>query len=196
MSGPDFSRVGVVDEEELVDAKDLVDNLLHDIQLGLEERGVPAPAKPRTEAAPLADIDITKLTNNELATIYTQYVAYTAYIGDQLAQVEGQEECTKKLLKDTLANLKNALFAKGHKGPEATAAAIRDPLYVGLDKEHAKLFFIKALTKRRYDGFVAQAAALSRCIELRKLDFEQARRDGNTGYASRPTPRGFGPRNK
>lgn len=190
---PDFSRVGIIDEDDVMSAKEKIDDLLNYVKADLKTRGIPDPARPSSEPVPLADTDVTLLTNNEVAGLYTQYVAFTAYIGDELAQTEGLEECTKKLLKDTLAKLKEAQHVKGLKGAEATAAAMVDPLFQDLSMEHMKLFFIKAVLKRRYDGFVAQAAALSRCIELRKLDAEHNRRENNFGYAGKKaSPKGFG----
>ncbi len=190
MQGPDFRRVGIIDEGKLSAAKKKIDDLLEEVENALEERGIPEPLQPDSHPQSLANLDITKLTNLEVATLHTQYVAYAAYIGNELAKIEGLEEMAKKMLKDTLAELKDALFAKGSKGPEATAAAMRDELHRELDMEHAKLFFMKAIMKRRYSGYVKQAQALSRTIELRKLEFEQTRRDTNIGLTKKPG--GFG----
>lgn len=190
---PDFSRVGLVDEESIFEAQKQVDQLLEDVEADLKRRGVLNAPRPTGHPRPLADVDITDLTNNELASLYTQHVAYGAYIGDELAKIEGLEAHAKKMLKETLASLKDAQFAKGVKGPEVTARAMNDPLYGAMDMAHLRLFFMKAILTRRYQGYTAQAAALSRTIELRKLDFEQSRRDNNLGYPGKQgAPRGFG----
>lgn len=191
--GPDFSRMGTISEKKIEEAKHRVDDMLTQVKADLDRRGIPEPIRPKNHPKSLADVELAELTNAEVASLYSQYVAYSAYIGDELAQIEGMEEMAKKLLKDTLGELKDALFAKKMKGPEATAAAMKDELYRALDMEHAKLFFMKAIMKRRYRGYIQQAAALSRTVELRKLDFEQNRRDGNLGLGGkRPAPRGFG----
>lgn len=196
MAGPDFSRMGAIDEKKLTDAKERIDRMLQEVEETLESRGVLEPPRPEGHPEPLANLDITALTNDQVASLYTQYVAYASYIGDELAKIEGLEEMAKKLLKDTLAELKDALFAKGIKGAEATSAAMKDEVYRELDMEHAKLFFMKAIMKRRYKGYVTQAAALSRTVELRKLDFEQLRRNDNLGRGKPPpgfgAPRGLG----
>lgn len=190
---PDFSRVGIIDEDDIGEARGRIDALMRSVQAELDARGIPEPPRPKAHPASLADVDITLLTGNQLANLYTQYVAYAAYIGDEVAKIEGLEESAKKMLRETLAELKDAQFAKGLKGAEATAAATKDVLYKDLDMEHMKLFFMKAIMKRRYKGYITQAAALSRTIELRKLDFEQTRRDGNIGFSGkRGAPRGFG----
>ena len=189
---PDFSRVGLIDDNLIDDARQRLDGLMATVEEEMEMRGIPQPPRPTTHPQSLADTDITTLTNSEVASLYTQYVAYSTYIGDELARIEGIEESAKKMLKDTLAELKDAQFARGVKGAEATAAAMKDPVYQALDQEHMKFFFMKAILKRRYTGYVAQAAALSRTIELRKLDFEQTRRDGNVGFRANPVGRGFG----
>lgn len=195
---PDFSRVGLIDEEEVVvSAKERIDTILADVEEELDRRGIPTPPRPSAHPKPLADTDITLLTNADISSLYTQYVAYACYIGDELAKIEGLEEGAKRMLRDLLANLKDAHFNAGLKGAEATSAAMKDPLYSGLDLEHNKLFFMKAILKRRYRGYITQAAALSRSIELRKLDFEQTRRDGNLGYGYKTgaprAPASFGP---
>lgn len=185
--------MGIIDEQNIDDAKSKIDAMLRNVTAELNARGIPEPPRPKNHPEPLADLDITAMTNVQVSSLYTQYVAYAAYIGDELAKIEGLEESAKKLLKDTLAELKDAQFARGVKGAEATAAAMRDPLYRELDTEHAKLFFMKAIMKRRYKGYITQAAALSRTIELRKLDFEQTRRDSNLGVAGKTaSPKGFG----
>lgn len=192
---PDFSRVGIIDEGRIGVARERIDTLMKSVEAELEARGIPEPPRPKTHPLSLADIDITLLTGNQLANLYTQYVAYAAYIGDEVAKIEGLEESAKKMLREVLAELKDAQFTRGMKGAEATSAATKDPVYKDLDMEHMKLFFMKAIMKRRYKGYVTQAAALSRTIELRKLDFEQTRRDGNLGFPGKQgAPRGFGSR--
>lgn len=192
--GPDFSRMGTISEKKVAEAKKRVSDMLEQVKMELDRRGIPEPVKPSNHPKSLADVDLAALTNAEVSSLYSQYVAYSSYIGDELAQIEGMEEMAKKILRDTLGTLKDSLFAKGIKGAEATAAATKDALYQALDMEHAKLFFMKAIMKRRYRGYISQAAALSRTVELRKLDFEQTRRDGNLGFGGkRPAPRNFGP---
>lgn len=193
--GPDFSRMGTISQRKVEEAKERVNEMLAAVTEELERRGIPEPPRPNSHPKSLADTDITAMTNAEVANLYSQYVAYSSYIGDELAKIEGLEEMAKKLLRDTLAELKDAQFTKGVKGAEATAAATKDGLYRALDMEHMKLFFMKAIMKRRYKGYISNAAALSRTIELRKLDYESIRRDGNVGLGNnkRPAPRGFGP---
>lgn len=193
MNTPNFGRMGVVDEEQLGAARAKLDTLMQDVEADLEQRGILDAPRPDNHPKALADLDITLLTNNELASLYSQYVAYGAYIGDGLAKVEGLEEAAKRFLRDVLSELKEAQFVKGMKGAEATSAALQDPLYKDYDLEHTKLFLMKTIMKRRYDGYKDQAAALSRSIELRKLDFEQSSRDNNLGYpGKRAAPHGFG----
>lgn len=196
--GLDLDRLPIIDGGKAREAKERIDSLLADVQMELEARGIPEPLKPKNHPQPLADMDIAALTNAQIGGLYAQYVAYASYIGDELAQIEGLEEAAKKHLRDTLAELKDAAFVRGLKGAEATSAAMKDELYRSLDLEHMKLFFMKAIMKRRYRGYTSQAAALSRTIELRKLDFEQTRRDGNIGFGGkRPaTPSGFGAKKK
>lgn len=196
VAAPDFSRMGAISEKKVQEAKAKIDKMLAEVEAELEARGIPEPPRPTNHPRSMADTDVTTMTNAEVANLHTQYVAYSSYIGDELAKIEGLEEMAKKLLRDTLAELKDALFAKGTKGAEATAAATRDGLYRALDMEHMKLFFMRAIMSRRYRGYISTAAALSRTVELRKLDYESTRRDTNLGLGhKRPsTPQGFGPK--
>lgn len=197
--GLDVSRQGIIHEDE-VDARRLrTERLLEDVMGELENRGIPPVPRPSGHPTPLSEVDIVTLTNDGLTTLYAQYAAYSSYIGDQLAQIEGAEEDAKKNLRETIAHVKDALFAKGKKGAEVTSAALNDPLVEELSLMHMKYFFMKAIMKRRYKSYITQGAALSRSIELRKLDMEMTRRVGNLGHSGRrppiPTPGGFGTKN-
>lgn len=152
--------------------------------------GIPEMPRPKNQPTPLADLDITALTNLELSALHAQYVSFAVYMGEQLAKIEAQEDNTKRAVKDHAAMLKDQLAASGKKGPEIMAGVLEDEDYKALDLEHQKLFFMKSILKRRYSGFVKQGATLSRNIELRKLDFEQTLRASNIG--KRAAPRGFG----
>lgn len=165
-------------------------SLLEDAEEALRELGIPEMPKPKNQPPPLADLDITLLTNLELAGLHSQYVSYAVYMGEELAKIEAQEDNAKRILKDHAAMLKDQFLAAGKKGPEIQAAVLENEDYKALDLEHQKLFFMKSILKRRYSGFVKQAATLSRNIELRKLDFEQTLRTSNIG--KRAAPRGFG----
>jgi len=191
--GLDLSRTGVVHEKDLEARRTRTEELLRSVNEDLAERGIPEVPRPAGHPRPLAEVDITTLTNDELTTLYAQYAAYSSYIGDQLAQIEAAEEDAKRNLRETIAAVKDSLFSKGMKGPEATAGAMKDPLVEELSLLHMKYFFMKAIMKRRYKSYVTQGAALSRSIELRKLDMEQTRRTGNLGKRSQmPVPGGFG----
>ncbi len=165
-------------------------SLLEEAEEALRELGIPEMPRPKNQPTPLADIDITILTNLELAGLHAQYVSYAVYMGEELAKIEAQEENTKRMVKDHAAMLKDQLTAAGKKGPEVMGAVLENEDYKALDLEHQKLFFMKSILKRRYSGFVKQAGTLSRNIELRKLEFEQTLRTSNIG--KRPAPRGFG----
>jgi len=189
MNGLDLSKVGFVDPKAVISGQQRIENILDIAEGELARRGIPESPRPKNVPAVLADTDITTLSNNQLANLYMQYVAYGAYLGNELAKIEVMEAAAQKLLKDTLVELKDACISKGVKGTEATASALRDPIYKEIDFEHLKLFFMKAILKRRARGYSTQAAVLSRTIELRKLDFEQSRRDTNIGLAKKG---GFG----
>jgi hypothetical protein len=191
--GLNLSRAGIVHEKDLEARRNRTEKLLEEVNNELAHRGIPEVPRPSGHPKALAEVDITTLTNDELTTLYAQYAAYSSYIGDQLAQIEAAEEDAKRNLRETIAEIKDALFAKSMKGPEATAAAMKDPMVEELSLLHMKYFFMKAIMKRRYKSYVTQGAALSRSIELRKLDMEQTRRTGNLGRRpSLPTPGGFG----
>lgn len=195
----DLSRVGAISEKSVNEAQAKIFAMLDDAKNELTRRGILDMPKPKNHPLPLADMNVNDLTNSEVAGLYTQYVAYASYIGDELAEIECLEEAAKRMLRETLGKLKDAQFAKGLKGAEATAASISDPFYQELDFEHLRFLFMKNIMKRRYRHYTSQASALSRTVELRKLDFESQRRDINIGRgrppaAKMPAPTGFGAR--
>lgn len=164
--------------------------LMDEVEAALREMDIPEMPRPKNQPTPLADIDITLLTNLELSSLHAQYVSYAVYMGEQLAKVEALEDHAKRMVKEHAAVLKDQFTAAGKKGPEIMAAVLADEDYKALDLEHQKLFFMHSILKRRYSGFVKQASVISRSIELRKLEFEQQLRSNNVG--KRPAPRGFG----
>jgi hypothetical protein len=191
--GLNVSRVGIVPEKDLDARRNRTANMLETVKQELLDRGIPEVPRPVGHPKSLAEVDITLLTNDELATLYAQYAAYSSYIGDQLAQIEAEEADAKNNVRETAAMVKDALFAKGKKGTEVSAAAASDPLVLELNALWLKLLFMKSIMKRRYKSYITQGAALSRSIELRKLDMEQTRRTGNLGRRPAiPTPGGFG----
>lgn len=192
----DLSRVGAISEKGITAAQARITAMLDEAKNELARRGIMDMPRPKNHPEPLADMNVNDLTNSQVAGLYTQYVAYASYIGDELAEIECLEEAAKRILRETLGKLKDSHFAKGMKGAEVTAAATSDPFYMELDFEHLRLLFMKNIMKRRYRHYTSQASALSRTVELRKLDFESQRRDSNIGRG-RPsaikTPAGFGP---
>ncbi len=189
----DLGRMGAISEKGISAAQARITNMLDEAKNELARRGIMDMPRPKNHPEPLADMNVNDLTNSQVAGLYTQYVAYASYIGDELAEIECLEEAAKRILRETLGKLKDAHFAKGTmKGAEVTAAAISDPFYQELDFEHLRLLFMKNIMKRRYRHYTSQASALSRTVELRKLDFESQRRDSNIGRGRPPGPTGFG----
>lgn len=192
-----LGAMSVISERAVSEGQSRIYRMLADVKAEIAKRGIHDAPRPANHPRALADMDMNLLTNDELANLYTQYVAYASYIGDELSEVECLELAAKKLLKETLGELKDAEYVKGLKGGEATNAAIKNPLYKELDLEHTTLFFMLSIMKRKYTHYVKQAAALSRNVEVRKLDFENQRRDNNLrrgGQIKQPAPTGFGPK--
>lgn len=187
-----LGRIGTISEKGVSSAQEMIQGMLTEAKDEMKARGILDAPRPKNHPEPLADLDINSLTNQEVASLYTKYVGYSSYIGDELAEVECLEHAAKKLLRETLGELKDAQFVKGVKGAEATTAAMKNPLYKELELEHTRLYFMTTIMKRKYSHYVQQAKALSRTVELRKLDFENHRRDSNIGRGKTPSPTGFG----
>ena len=175
--GLDLSKAAIIDEEDLTLNLVSVD----DIEADLRKRGLKAFAKPEDQPQGLADIDVNELTNDALAGLYSKYIAYQAYLSTEVARAKVHKSAADRNLKTVTAALKSAFHAKGVKEKEISESVRLHPLYTEHDAAYAHARYTFEILESYDRAYGKQAAALSRCVELRKIELEQSRREGNLG---------------
>lgn len=175
-------------------------DILADVQRSVRNMGLPEYPKPEGTAPPLGNLDSAALSNRELERYYTSYVAYAAYIGPKVAEAEAAYRISGSNLKQIAANLETQMYASKVPKAEVKAKVLNNPVWIEQELEHLKLFATKTILESHMSSYSNQAKALSRCIELRKMEFESenrangigaykgpARQQGRPGSFARPT---------
>lgn len=156
-------------------------DILQEIQEEAARMGLPPYPKPSSAPKALSDIDVGELSNRELETQMAKYVGYASYLMPKLAEAEAAYKIATANLKSIKASLKVSLFKDGIPKNEIEARVIESPEYAEQDLELLKLFATKEILDAHYKAYSKQAQALSRFVELRKLEFEQSLREHNVG---------------
>jgi desulfoferrodoxin (superoxide reductase-like protein) len=195
--GLDLREAAVVDDEQLEMRAESVYDMLDTIKSQMQDQlGVDDMPAPKDLPKPLAEVDVASIGNRELGAIYTQYVAYSVFLNSRLAEMISLEKAARGNLKKATAEIKNQLRADGVKAADIAARVETHPVYEEYYIEWLKLFMMKEILEARYKAYRDMAAALSRNVTLRELEFEQQRRDSNVQSSkgsSRPR-RSFGGR--
>lgn len=181
--GLDLNEAAIVDVEEL----DLNLVTIEDIEAELEKKGFRTFPRPEGDLEALADVDVNQLTNDELAALYSKYVAYQAYLSTEVARAGVEKSAADRNLKQVTAKLKSAFHAKGVKEKEIIERVRLHPLYIEYDAEYARARYMHEILEAYDRSYGKQAAGLSRCVELRKIELQQAQRDGNLGRPGSPS---------
>lgn len=168
-------------------------DILEEVQAMAGKMGLHAFPRPSTAPASLAELDPGSLSNRDLESAMTAYVAYASYIEPKLAEAESAYKISTANLKSVASSLKLSLFADGTRTAEVDARVNTSPEYIEYELEHLKLYATKEILAAHHHAYSKQAGALSRIIELRKLEFEQQHRLNNVGNhrpGDRPHSRG------
>lgn len=163
-------------EEKYQSAFEIIATVREQMQseLGLEDY-----PQPKAQPRPLADIpNIEDLPNKELGGLYAHYVAYAQFVGAKLAETEAAYRIATNVLKQIVAELQSKLFAKEVPKAEIPAMVKADGLYKRFDAELVKIYATKTILSAHHRAYDKQAAALSRIIALRELEFQQTIREG------------------
>lgn len=156
-------------------------DILAEIQEMVTKMGLPEYPKPKVAPTPLSDLDISALSNQEVAAQMANYIAYAQYVGAKLAEAEAAYRISASNLKQIAASLKVSLFKDQIPKGEVDARIQTSPEFQKHEYEHLKLYATKSILAAYYKSYSKQAAALSRIVELRKLEFEQEHRTNNVG---------------
>jgi hypothetical protein len=157
--------------------------ILQDIQEQVALMGIPEYPKPRNQPEAIADVDLSAMSNRELEQLLSQYTAWAAYIGTKLAEAEVAVKASDASMKAVIASLKSSLFKDGTPKAEVDAKVKTSPQYIEYDLEHLKLYATREILDAHYKAYSRSAQAVSRNIELRKLEYEQEQRhSGVSGF--------------
>jgi hypothetical protein len=183
---PNFSKVpigqkGAADARRKT-ATEIVDQAREALtNLGLEEY-----PKPSSTPRPLAEIDeADSLTNTELGILYAQYIAYAQYVGAKLAEVTVMYKIATGALKTLSAELSTQLASKNVPKSEIGAQVRASVAFQEGEDEVLKFYALKAMIEAVHRAYDKQAAAISRIISLRELEFNSTIRGENLNKSSR-----------
>lgn len=158
-----------------------------------DEFGLEDYPQPKAQPKPLADIpNIEDLPNKELGGLYAHYVAYAQFVGAKLAETEAAYRIATNVLKQIVAEIQSKLFAKEVPKAEIPARVKEDGLYKKFDAELVKLYATKTILSAHHRAYDKQAAALSRIIALRELEFQQTFRESGIKNSQGRTRRRLG----
>ena len=174
------------DEDRLRSAYEILD----EVKQHVEGMGLPPYPKPTTAPQPLDTVDLETLPNNQLGQLYAKYTAYAQYVGQQLAEAEAAYKLGVSALKMLEAKLKTRLFGEGKPKVEVPALVRDNEVFVEGELEVLKLYAMKAILDAHYTAYDKQAAALSRIVEIRKLEFEKEIRDAGIRKPRADRPKG------
>lgn len=161
-------------------------DILAEIQQQVMQMGLPEYPRPGNVPEALADLDVGALSNRELETQMAAYIAWGAYVSTKLAEAEVAYRASTLNMKAIAASLKVSLFADQVPKAEIDARVHVAPEYVEQELEHLKLYATKEILAAHYKAYSKQASALSRFVELRKLEYEQEMRSQNVAGYRRP----------
>lgn len=192
----DLSHKIVLTEEELEQLPS-ASRVREAAQSYLQDHGVYFPPRPPRPPRNFVEESIPALSNTELIDAYSEMVAYSAYMGEQLAYVKSDEDVTKQRAKSVEAFLRNKAYTLGYKKEsEVNAMAQIHPYMHDAVEEVQKAKLIVEIMSEAKGYYTKSAALLSRSIETRKMEYEQTHRNENIGQApyQKQAPRGFGHR--
>lgn len=166
--------------------------ILEAIQKQVIAMGLPEYPRPRNTPEPIGDIDLSAMSNRELEQVMAQYTAWAAYVGTKLAETEVAYKASSAAMKALTASLRVSLHKDGIPKAEIEAKVQTSPEFMEYDLEHLKLYATREIVGAHYKAYIRSAQAVSRSIEVRKLEYEQDARVHSVGGFKRPQgpPRG------
>ena len=195
MPGLDLRGTGIVDGKE-VDSIPTGEELVEKIRERMVDLGIPEISAPRGEPPPtLSEIDTTELSMQELERMYTRYVSYAEFINPIIETKAAALRAEKSRLKLVNARVTKLLREEGV--PKSDIAAMRDA-HEQVAEVAASILMLEAecgIIAATAKVYVNESKALSRVVEMRKIDFEQSNRGNNltrgTASSSRLSKRRF-----
>lgn len=194
MSGLRLNKTAVITEDVKAEAEEMQD-LVTQVENDLRNRGIPDYPQPKEVPEALSEIDIEKLSNNALGALHIKYTGYAVFFNTELAKIKAREKVAKRNFQHITAQIKAQLLGKQGMTKDEIASAVRmHPEYDKYEVALLSLSIQKLIIESVYRAYQLQAQALSRNVELRKLEMEQQKRSSTIqGYKNLPnvqkTPR-------
>jgi len=171
---------GVINEAQTNANTEALYGLTESIQEKLvHEFGIEEYPRPSGAPEPLSEVDVGAMANIALGNLYSQYVAYSVYLNNKLTDIRCLSKTAKIVLKNVSADIKLQLLSEGVPKDQVSAQVRAHPKFNELEIESLKFEIMSEKVETYAKGYRDQAAALSRNIELRKLEFEQQLREGH-----------------
>lgn len=178
MSSLDLRRTAVLAKGAAKSYQKAFD-ILEEVQQQVRAMGIPDYPQPEGQPPPLGSLDPEKLTNQDLEVYYVAYVGYAQYIGPKVAAAEAAYKISTSNLKRVEADIENKLRVEGCPKAELKPRIREHVLWLEQEFEHVKLYCTKTILAAHYRSYSNQAKALSRVIELRKMELEGQQRGNN-----------------
>ncbi len=182
MAGLDLRKRPVVTPEkrEAISAAK-TEEIIDEVRSAMRKLGVPEIPQPSNAPPSLGTVNIENLDNRSLEVLYLQYVGFSEFLRPRLAELEASYAFAKAGMKRVVADLKNQARAAHTPKDEILASIQENPVYIEHDSEVLKLYAMREILKSYQSGFSNQAKAISRIIEIRKLEFEEGHRKNSIG---------------
>lgn len=175
MAGLDLTKTPVTGNRTTKHLKRASD-ILEEVQVQVRSLGLPEYPKPSGEAPPLCDVDVATLGNHELASLMSKYIAYSNYLAPRVAEAAAALKISAANLKTVLAAQKVSLMKTDVPKSEISDRAKDSTEYLEHEIEHLKLWAMHEVLEAHYKAYGKQYDALSRTVELRKMEYEDANR--------------------
>ncbi len=154
-------------------------DILADVKKDVRAMGMPDYPQPSVAITPLSDVDLEALSDRELGAQLIQYTAYASYMMPKVAEVSAAYKIAEMSLKQIGAELKVALYAENVRVSEIDARVQNSPKYLEYEMEKVKLYMMREILTAHQEAYSKQASAISRVIEIKKLEHEAEHRSAN-----------------
>jgi len=153
--------------------------MIKDVRNRMRDCGIPdIPAPTGDPPVNLTEVDTTSLGLRQLEDLFIKYTSYAQFISTIVVERTSALKNEETRLLRIRALISKNLMAEGVPKSEITAARDAHP---DVEAVLASVLYTRTerdMVEATYKAFSGQARALSRVIEIRKLEYEQTTRTG------------------
>ncbi len=177
MPGLNLKGKAVLPSDDDVRIKKTANSIIDDVDNQVRELGLPDYPHPSGVPKSLVGLDVSNMHNNDLGQLYVEYTAFAQYVLGQLARIKAAYNISLSNLKHIDAKLRIEMVKDDVSKAEIPSRIKDHPLYTEFNIEVMKLYAMKSLLEAHYKAYTKQAAALSRIVSLRVMEFDQSERE-------------------